>query len=174
MTLIKPFLMTQDLAQDAFLTLIRNYDAADNPLLMAFAPAQARFEAFKIDTQFLAATDQGRIFSPSGELKWRRMDDLMRTVYMGEQNLAPDLEDCSAKLKEAPQRQTTQLILWGVRTDLEQVWIEQQTPHRFAYPFTRGRYSRGRLAIEVENWCDSAGAPRFSRYCCLKEIKGEA
>lgn len=174
MAQVTPFLMAQDLDPDAFLALIGQYETDDNPLLMAFAPAEARFKEFHVDLQFLAATDQGRVFSPSGELKWRKMGSLFRTVYMGLQNLGPDLEDCTAQLEATPHKKMTQLLLWGVRTDLKPIWIEPKTPQRFAYPFTGGQYSRGRLAIEVENWCDYAGAPRFSRYCRLREIKGEA
>ncbi len=126
------------------------------------------------DEEFFAATEQGRIFSPGGELKWRSMNGLQRVIYLGKDNISAELKDCSEKMESLEQRDN-ELILWGVRTNKEPEWIEQQVPHRFSYPFSDDEYSRGRIVIEVESWCDSTGAPKFSRYRRLKEIvnKGE-
>ncbi|MCP4351107.1 MAG: hypothetical protein GY795_37050 [Desulfobacterales bacterium] len=165
-----PFLLANDLDLDEFLHVVKNYSCPDEPLLMAFSPARACFEVFSFDESFLAATEQGRIFSPDGELKWRRTGTRMRVVYLGNKTLPEKLEDCSSEL-DGLEREESDIILWGVRTDTENEWIEQQVPHRFSYHVSGKNISRGRIAIVVEKWTDLSGLPRFSRYHTLKEIQ---
>ena len=139
--------------------------------MMAFSPARAFFDYFRFDESYISATDQGRIFFPEGELKWRRADDLMRVVYLGKQAPPDGLEDYSPEM-EGLKPEKSEFILWGVRTEKENEWIEQQVPHRFAYPVAGKKFARGRVALVVENWLDPAGMARFSRYHSLKELPG--
>jgi hypothetical protein len=64
------------------------------------------------------------------------------------------------------------VILWGVRTDLKDEWIEQQVPHRFVYPIRSKVFSRGRVVLVIEKWLDANGIPQFNRYFDLEEIAG--
>jgi len=165
------FLHAADLTADAWLELVRGIPLAGDEVLMAFSPAEARLEVFTLDESFLERTDQGRIFSPQGELKWRRVNGMVRAVYLGEsppaglEDRSPLLEGLSPTLEER--------FLWGVRHDLDKEWIELEACHRFRYPVTTEEHSRGRLALVTELWEDSAGVPRFGRYRALKEVPGE-
>jgi hypothetical protein len=123
--------------------------------MMAFSPAESFFEKFKLDESFLKTTDQGRIFWVSGELKWRRVDGQMRVVYLGKDSPPEGLDDFSDDTDELVRR-LDELILWGVRSDTKPEWIEQQVPQRFNYPVSGNQYSRGRVAVVVENWLDSS------------------
>lgn len=164
-----PFLYSNDLSTEKFIEVIKEYSIPAHALLMAFSPAEARFDTYRYDKGFLAATEQGRIFWPEGELKWRRLADLMRVVYLGNMLPPPGLIDFSSEL-EGLASGMSDVILWGARTDIRNEWIEQQVPRRFAYPISSNHYPRGRAAIATESWVDSAGRPRFARYHGLKEI----
>jgi hypothetical protein len=165
-------LYATDLPMADFLTTIKKFQFNEESLLLAFSPAQFKFQRYSLDESFLAATDQGRIFSPAGELKWRRVGKHMRMVYLGNQMPPGVFTDYSVQL-EPLKAVKHQLILWGIRTDTRDEWIEQQVPHRFSYPVTGKQYSRGRLALVVESWYDRGGIPVFSRYHHIKEIEGE-
>jgi hypothetical protein len=173
-----PILKTKDLALHDFIALARQYHSLaiqrfkTTPLLLAFSPARALFENFALDQSFIETTEQGRIFSPEGELKWRRVNDRMRVVYLGYEPPPEGLEDRSSELADL-ERHHSEFILWGVRSDSKNEWIEQQVPHRFNYPISTAQYSRGRAAISIESWIDSFGFAKFSRYHSLKEIPGE-
>ncbi len=172
MSNLSPFLLVNDLTMEAFVGLLRGYECPDNPVLMGFSVSESCIRPYVFDEGFLAAAEQGRIFSLEGEIRWRRVGEKMRVVYLGARNFTDILTDRSDSLKNLEAKRS-ELILWGVRTDREQEWIEQHVPHRFSYPVSSDKFSRGRVAVEVENWFDGCGVPRFSRYCCLKEIKGE-
>ncbi|MCP5109095.1 MAG: hypothetical protein GY950_37280 [bacterium] len=165
-------LYTADFPPGDFLAVLKQFQLAAESLLLAFSPAEFKFERFVLNESFLAAADQGRIFSPEGELKWRRVGNNMRLVYLGNPVHAEGFTDYSAQLEPLKPDQY-ELILWGIRTDTKNEWIEQQVPHRFDYPVTGKPISRGRVALVVERWLDSGGLPRFSRYHHIKEIKGE-
>lgn len=171
-------LKTKDLALTEFIVIVQRYHELGiqhfqtTPLLLAFSPAQALFETLDLDRHFLETTEQGRIFSPEGELKWRRVGDRMRVVYLGKE-LAPEgLEDRSSELVDL-EKHHSELILWGQRSETKNEWIEQQVPNRFNYPISTAQHSRGRAAISIENWIDAFGFTKFSRYHSLKEIPGE-
>ncbi|MDA3898207.1 MAG: CRISPR-associated protein Csx19 [Desulfobacteraceae bacterium] len=168
-----PFLHSKDFAPEDFVTFIRQCHFPEDALMMAFSPAESFFEKFKLDELYLKTTDQGRIFWDGGELKWRRVDGQMRVVYLGKDTPPEGLDDFSDEMKELDDK-PDELILWGIRTDTEPEWIEQQVPQRFAYPVSGNQYSRGRVAVVVENWLDSSGIVRLSRYQSLKEISGES
>ncbi len=168
-----PTLAAGDLTPNAFTDLCGTLTWPDEALLQAFTVAEARFDFYQDDAAFLHQTDQGRIFAPAAELRWRRMGDLMRVVYLGAAPAPAGLVPHPAALEGlTPARRT--LLLWGVRTDQEPEWLEQQVPHRFTYPLSTAARSRSRVGLVVEDWCDAAGIPRFSRYHHLSEEKGES
>jgi hypothetical protein len=164
-------LQAQDLDPEAFLKLIEKTLWPKDCLLLAFTPAAARLASYAFDREFLAATDHGRIFGPWGELKWRRLDGLVRVVYLGE-DLSLPLKDYPQQLAKLEDSEDT-LFLWGRRTDLQDEWLEQQVPQRFTFPITGKTFSRGRVALRVEHWGPPNGWPVFSRYHSLTETTGE-
>lgn len=161
-------LLAADIDTDRFIDLVRNHPWPENTYLIGFAPGRARFERFRFDPEFLSCSDQGRIFSPQGELRWRRIDDLVRTVYLGEPPLPLVLEDYSHELAGL-NPVVAGLLLWGRRTDSSDEWIEQQIPLRLQYPIDTADYPRGRVELVLERWVDNVGLPRFSRYHSLAE-----
>ena len=166
------YLAAGDLDLERFVELCRATPWPEDSLIMAFAVDRFSFSRFEMDEGFLTKTDQGRIFSTQGELRWRRIGDHMRAVYLGES--PPDgLEDHSGHLTSL-EKQTGEYILWGRRTDLENEWLEQQVPNRLAFPVEGRAHSRGRVALVVESWVDASGQPKFARYHSLKEIEGES
>jgi AAA15 family ATPase/GTPase len=163
------FLQSNYLPKEGFLNLLKEYPFSENALLIAFSPGKSYFGLYQFDQKFLSQTDHGRIFSPDGELKWRRLSSQIRVVYLGAKVPPSGLVDYSSKLEKLTTSKS-ELILWGTRHDTKDEWIEQQVPHRFIYPVSSNEYSRGRVAIVVENWMDSAGFISFSRYYSIKEI----
>ena len=164
-----PYLNADDLSGDDFIALVREGTWPEEALMMGFTPADFKFERFSFDEKFLERTDQGRIFFPDGELRWRRTGEQNRVVYLGNVPMFSSLADYSAEM-EGLEAETEQLLLWGIRTDTENEWVEQHVPHRFAYPISTSEFSRGRVALTVEKWIDRSGLPRFSRYCSIEEI----
>lgn len=165
------FLLSGSLNWNAFLNVVKADLWAQDAILMAFSQDRAVLDYFRYDEAFLRRTDQGRIFSLDGELKWRLIGDQIHSVYLGESALLQELEDCSHEL-DGLNAQIRKLILWGVRTDLEKEWIEQQVPRRFVYPISGKVFQRGRVNLVAEDWVDSSGVPRFSRYRGLEERAG--
>lgn len=162
-----PFLHSSDLSQEKFIEYIKRFPFPEDAYLLAFSPVKAVFDAFAFDEEFLSSTEQGRIFSPRGELKWRRMGKQIRVVYIGNWSPPEGLEDLSSELTHMTSHMT-QLILWGKRC--ETVWFEKGAPQAFIYPISEPAGESGRIAVDIENWMDRAGAIRFSRYHSLKEI----
>ncbi len=172
-----PYLQTKDLPVDDFIDLIKRFSPPADAWLMAFSPASAVFEFFSMDEPFLRETDQGRIFSGDGELKWRRIGDHYRVVYLGEGAPPDGLDDQSPELDNLqPGENHMEYFLWGNRTYRKgkwlNEWIEQQAPHRFQYPVTNKEEERGRVKIVVENWLDNSNMPVFSRYRGVIEASG--
>jgi hypothetical protein len=165
------FANTVDFEQ--FIRVIKSCQHMENGVLMSFSPAQNVFEKFHLKEKELLKTQEGRIFAESGEIKWRRIDRDMRMVYLGAQQDFDCLNDHSKHLKPVIEKRRSDIILWGERTHLENEWIEQQVPHRFNYPIDGNLFAKGRVAIEVENFFDNRGVALFSRFCRVKEIKGE-
>ena len=172
-------LRAADLEPESFLRFIRDYGSlcekkfSEMPLMMAFSPARAIFDKFDSQGEIWQSTDQGRIFSLEGELKWRRIDGRFRVVFLGEIAPPDGLKDFDSKM-EGLTPETVKLILWGVRKDKTDEWIEQTVSHRFKYRISTDRHFRGRVAAVVENWNDKNGFARFSRYRSIEEIPGEA
>ncbi|CAN2041394.1 conserved hypothetical protein [Candidatus Magnetomoraceae bacterium gMMP-15] len=145
------FLCSNDLTIEDFLDLVNNFSFPKESRLMAFSPAKACFEEFHFEESFLKLTDQGRIFSPEGELKWRRLDGMMRVVYLGEMSAPEVLIDYSSKLKNLKPQQS-ELILSK----------KYKLPNQSSNPVSDKKYSTEILV--VENWIDSAKMIKFSRY----------
>lgn len=164
-----PCLYSKDLSVAAFLNILEKHPFPAQALLIAFTPAQPFFGPFQYDRNFLELTDQGRVFSPEGELKWRRLGELMRVVYLGNSTPPEGLIDHSTELKDL-KPEPHEFILWGRRVDEQDEWIEQQIPNRFNYPVATSNYENGRVSLVVENWIDEFGFNQFSRYCSIKEI----
>lgn len=166
-----PHLLSEDLDIDSFLDLLEKHSWPEDALIMAFTPAESRFGRFAFDAPFIIRTEQGRIFSPAGELRWRPIEGKIRTVYLGTEPPSSILTDFSWELEEFTPRQR-ELLLWGERTDSLPVWLEQSAPHRFNYPIYTANHPRGRVALVIEEWIDHAGIPQFARYHGIKEIQG--
>lgn len=166
-------LLSNDMPVADFVAAVSRGNWPEETLLLAFTHASHRFERFAPDDEFMAATIEGRLFSPAGELRWRRINGSFRAVYLGEGPSPLQLEDTSSHL-EGLRPEQGEFILWGVRSDLENEWLEQQVPQRFSYPLDGEEYPCGRAAVVVENWVDGAGFSRFSRYHRIKEISGES
>jgi hypothetical protein len=161
-----------DLHASDFMTLLSGQSWPKDTLFIGFSPAEARFDRVVImDTAFVSQTEQGRLFAASGELSWRRLDDIVRAVYIGE-NPPAGLSDCSDQLSGL-NPVSRQVLLWGVRTENKDEWVEQQVPHRFVYPVDSREHVRGRVALIIEDWEDDAKNACFSRYHSISEIKGE-
>lgn len=153
-----PFLYADDLNPDGFIEMVRKTSFPENSFLMTFSPAQAYFVPFRFDESYLIGTDQGRIFSPQGELRWRRIGDKMRVVYLGDK--PPEgLEDHSTEMSGLKSEQS-RFILWRIGIAKKAAWIFKQFPE-------------GQVSLVVERWLDSSGLARFSRYHSLKAIKEE-
>ncbi len=167
-----PFLHSKDFALEEFIAFICRCRFPENTLMIAFSPAEMFFDLFRFDESFLKTTDQGRIFWAGGELKWRCVDGQIRVVYLGTEEPPTGLDDHSHEINGLKSN-THELILWGIRTNKQLEWIEQQVPQRFVYPVSGNQYSQGRVAVVVENWLDSLEIVQFSRYQSLKEISGE-
>lgn len=165
-------LLARDLERETFSSLIRGTVWPEEALVVAFSPARAVFDDHEGQREFAASSEQGRVFCDTGELKWRRVGELYRVVYLGAEPRVQGLDDHSRHL-EGLRTEREALLLWGVRTDLEHEWIEQQVPQRFRYPIKGGSEPRGRVAIVVERWVEQSGLPRFSRYCGIKEVRGD-
>lgn len=164
-------LLSQDLSTESFVEVINEVPWPEGSLLLAFTPAEAHLKTFAFNAEFLKATDQGRIFGPFGECRWRLIQGKRRVVYLGEPFSSLHLEDHSYNLENLTAHHDEELILWGVRNDLKDEWLEQQVPQRFRYPLTGPVVSRGRVVLKIEHWRDANGLPHFSRYHSLKEIE---
>lgn len=164
-------LLAGDLNTEAFLGLV-NRNWPEHTLIMAFSPAEFKFGPFRFDKNFLAGTDQGRIFSEQGELKWRRVNGGMRVVYLGEDNPPdlPGLEDESVELDPLEKDDDFEtLMLWRIRTDTGEDWEEGQT-QQYGYPVTAAAHSGKQLGLLVENRRDASGLSVFSRYVGVEEL----
>ena len=131
------------------------------------------FDWFNSQIESIVKSYSGRIFSEDGELKWRKLGNIYRAVFMGSMDLISDkLTDFSMELKDL--RKTERgYILWGERQIKKEEWIEQIVPHRFKYPLSGKKVERGRVKVIVEEWFDSTNKIIFSRFKRLEEIRGD-
>ena len=123
----------------------------------------------------LSCSTAGRLFAPSGELRWRTIPALgqsyWRTVFLGRVDwVGPVLEDHSDTLNGLHSHQEN-FLLWGRQTSATpDEWVELRIPHRFRYPITD---NPERVKVIVEQWDDSTGAPHFIRLCGLASFGEE-
>jgi|GEM_PF-947864 len=169
MTVLRSDMVTPD----RLAGLIADASWPDEALILAFTPARWEFCLLKNAGIDLGTTTEGRIFSAAGELRWRRIGDDYRAVYLGDGETAPPLAEAGEELAGLTPR-SGRFLLWGVRSDREDEWLEQQIPHRFAYPVQGNEHNQGRVALTVEEWVDGNGFVRFSRYHSIREIAGES
>ncbi|WP_028324732.1 type III-D CRISPR-associated protein Csx19 [Desulfatirhabdium butyrativorans] len=162
-----------DLPRDMAGDVIAAHPFPDDAILMVFTPVEANMEPYRSDPALFGRSEEGRVFSREGELRWRRIDDFVRMVYLGER-MPEDgrWTDASAQL-EGLRPVLSNVLLWGIRSDLEAEWLEHQMPKRLVYPIRTAVHPRGRVKLVVENWLDEAGIARFGRYHHLEEVEGE-
>jgi len=121
----------------------------------------------------------GRVFAPSGELRWRVLPMLgqsaWRTVYLGEDLPCVALLQPSKEL-QGLQPTSAEYPLWGLLTAATRRndgqagdWVELRIPHRFRYPVAVPKESPAPIAVKacVEQWCDARGDLHFMRLCDL-------
>lgn len=168
------FLKTKDLKKEGWQKLIGCISTEIGARMIIESPESIVFDWLDKE-KILPEFFRGRIFAPSGELKWRKIDDYYRCVFLGDEDLIGDrLDDFNHELKNSEPEKSS-FILWGERHNMEPEWIEQVIPHRFKYPLLNGNISRGRLKLIVEEWVSkTTGEICFSRYYDLEEIEGDA
>lgn len=171
-----PLLFAKDFSTQEFISFVNNGQWPEKSILMAFYPDSFKFKTIGSDNVLSSDTEEGRIFWPEGELRWRKIEQGMRVVYIGDDTPPLDLDNFSTEM-DGLQPEKEEFFLWGIRTDKnkeedDDEWIEQQVPHRFVYPVSGEEYSRGRVKLIVEKWVDNSGFARFSRYHSLEECKG--
>uniref|UniRef100_A0A7C4RSL1 TIGR03984 family CRISPR-associated protein n=1 Tax=Desulfatirhabdium butyrativorans TaxID=340467 RepID=A0A7C4RSL1_9BACT len=169
------FLFAADMKPEALLLEIASHRFSEQAVLMAYTPAEAIFTKYSgnMNDRFWIQVEEGRIFSPDGELRWRKIDGEMRTVYLGESPVENTCLQDKSHFLEGLCPRYTKFFLWGKRTDLEPEWIEQQIPRRIQYPIDTRQFHRGRVMLVVEQWVDAFGLPRFVRYHHVMETEGE-
>lgn len=121
----------------------------------------------------------GRLFAPSGELRWRVLPMLgersCRTVFLGTEDWGVHplaARDELERRKLSPHRACHPL--WGQQTRRTPgEWVELRIPHRFRYPVEAPAPAGGRVGVltEVETWSDDRGEPHFMRLCDLRPYR---
>lgn len=118
----------------------------------------------------LVRSTAGRLFAPSGELRWRTIPALgkscWRVVFLGNTDwVGTALDDHSDSLNDLHSHQDS-FFFWGQQTDATpDEWIELRIPHRFRYPIPENPQ---RVKVLVEQWRDGTGLPHFVRLCDLE------
>jgi len=163
----------KDLSKDIWQSLLKHLDVPDKTRMIIEAPEQAIFTWFADYPIPFEICTRGRIFHVEGELKWRRIDGFYRSVFLGKEDWVGDILDDAADELEGLLPENGEMVLWGMRTDLADEWIEQSVPHRFNYPFEGGSIPYGRLKLITENWRDSLGRLVLTRFLDLLEMEGE-
>jgi len=121
--------------------------------------------------EVLKRAQAGRLFAPSGELRWRVLPVLgkacCRTVFLGNKDWAPEHLEMRPEIGRLGLRcQHAWHPLWGQQTRRTPgEWIELRIPHRFRYPVEAPEPGGGRVGVqvEVEVWSDGRGEPHFAR-----------
>lgn len=166
-------LCSMDLSGEKAVEAIVRHRFPEDAIVLAFTPVEAVMGNFRPDASLVDRSEEGRVFSPEGELRWRRLGPVVRMVYLGDSMPNdPGWIDGSRHIAGLRPKYGD-FLLWGVRSDLEPEWLEHQLPKRLVYPIRTAMYLRGRVKLVVENWVDASGIPRFVRYHHLEEVKGE-
>lgn len=127
---------------------------------------ECRLERFQAD-RMVDSCYRGRIFSTSGEWKWRLLPGAVyRCVFLGASDWIGLDHDDSAML-DGLQQSTRDILLWGEYDSERQVWLEQKVARHFQYPVSGQPQERGRVVISIEEW-QAPAQVQFVRY---REIK---
>jgi hypothetical protein len=122
--------------------------------------------------EVLAQAQAGRLFAPSGELKWRVLPTpappRCRVVFLGNPDWLPGRLHVRDELDRLGMTSSVEsAILWGQKTGASDGdWIELRIPHRFRYPVSELDAAPGGgvgVRVWTEVWCDRAGDPHFIR-----------
>ena len=123
----------------------------------------------------LTRSTAGRLFDPSGELRWRTIPALgeacYRVVFLGNADwVGAALDNHSNSLNDLRPHED-RFFLWGQQTQrtLDE-WIELRIPHRFRYPVFG---NPNRVKFLVEQWRDDTGVIHFFRLCDLEPCQEE-
>lgn len=126
-------------------------------------------------SNLLPRAEDGRLFSPNGELRWRRISHgdrtVWRTIYLGQSDWIGDRLSSRSELNDLQlESHRTSYFLWGQRTGPGDgtgiaEWIELSIPHRFRWPLQEDQPPGTRVMLEVEQWTDPAGQMHFQRFC---------
>lgn len=165
-----PFLKARDITSDEWKCLLEGLSIPQARMIIE-SPEAIIFDWFdksKVLNQFF----RGRIFSPSGEFKWRKIGGLYRTVSLGDNDWVGNALDDFCHELSSLERRLSGYILWGERHDLEPEWIEQIIPQRLCYPLSNGKIARGRVKLIIEEWVSKTGEVVFNRLYDLKETEG--
>jgi hypothetical protein len=124
-------------------------------------------------SECIARACAGRIFAPSGELRWRFIESLgkhcCRTVFLGNTDWTPNRLSERSEILQTLAPHTDRYFLWGQQTNVsDSDWVELSIPHRFRYPVD-GSSKRVRAVVEL--WCDDAGDLHFARICDLESYE---
>lgn len=166
MTILK----SKDIIIDELISILESLP--DDMRIVRENPESMLFDWFSSDVS-IENSYRGRIFSEAGEVKWRKIGNKYRTVFLGNQDLVGTyLDDYSCKLEGLLEPPPCKYVLWGERTKLKNEWVEQVVPHRFKYPFNDGNFSDGRLVLVIKELRDSSMQTIFNRFEKLEEIGG--
>ena len=114
----------------------------------------------------------GRLFSLSGELRWRILPALgvrcYRVVYLGDGWSSPLLEALPARDElSGLAAEIAEYPLWGQQTrNSPGEWIDLRIPHRLRYPVAVEAPKIGRVIarIQVQIWRDCRAEIQFIRF----------
>jgi hypothetical protein len=125
----------------------------------------------------LEQAHSGRLFVPSGELKWRVIGSLgdrcYRTVFLGDVDWLPGKLTPRTELQDLLPPRRESYVLWGQQSaHTPGEWVELRIPHRFRYPVQAAGPAAGQercgVRAVVEVWSDILGEPQFTRLCDLE------
>ncbi len=164
MTILK----REDLTQEKWLEKLHqlNFSAEESAWMIVEKPWECYLDYFS-PTLITAESYRGRIFSTSGEWKWRFLPGIgYRCVFLGETDWSLLSQDDSNQLISLESKRK-EIVLWGEYHKKEEIWIESKIPRRLKYPVSNPD-RRSRVVLAVEEWQNSDGKTTFVRY---REIK---
>ncbi len=116
-------LKAKDLNCEEWKTLIDELSVPDETRMIVESIEDIRFEWYDKDRFPIGNCIRGKIFNSQGELKWRLIGDVYRTVFLGDNDWSGGiLIDLSQELNELSAKKDW-IVLWGTRTDLKDEWL---------------------------------------------------
>lgn len=111
---------------------------------------------------YLDAWDEGRVFSPHAEVRWRRMGASFSLLLLTEdEGTLPSGWQILAGPWMATRHEPSEgVLLWGNRQDGWPHWIEVRIPRPLVYPVSK---TTGRVRVGWVDYRDQQGTPRFVR-----------